>query len=74
MISRHGERQSRLWLAFSVFDEDGNGQITALEMCSVMSQFGLTDEELDEIVKEVDRNGDRAIDFEEFCQLVGHLA
>ena len=72
IISRHGDRISRLGLAFSVFDEDGNGQITAHEMRSVMSQFGLTDEELDEIVKQADRNGDRAIDFEEFCQLVVH--
>lgn len=72
MISKHGDRQSRLKLAFCVFDENGNGQITASEMRSVMSQFGLTDEELDEIVLEVDHDGDRAINFEEFCQLVVH--
>jgi len=72
MISRHGDHQSCLRLAFSVFDENGNGQITADEMRGVMSQFGLTDEELDEMVKEVDQNGDHAINFEEFCQLVVH--
>ncbi len=72
MVSRQGDRKSRLKLAFSVFDEDGNGQITTDEMHHVMSQFGLTDEELDEIVKEVDYDGDGSIDFEEFCKLVPH--
>jgi len=70
MIAQQGDRQSRLKLAFSVFDEDSSGKITADEMRSVMSQFGLTDAELDEIVKEVDRDGDASINFEEFCQLV----
>ena len=70
MVSQQGNRKSRLKLAFSVFDQDGSGQITANEMRSVMSQFGLTDEELDEIIKEVDHDGDASIDFEEFCQLM----
>ena len=70
MISRQGDRKSRLKLAFSVFDENGSGQITVNELHNVMSQFGLTDEELDEIIKEVDHDGDASIDFEEFCKLV----
>jgi Ca2+-binding EF-hand superfamily protein len=70
MVSQQGDRKSRLALAFSVFDENGSGQITADEMRAVMSQFGLTDQELDEIIKEVDHDGDASIDFEEFCKLV----
>ncbi len=70
MVSRQGDRTSRLHLAFSVFDENNSGEITADEMRTVMSQFGLTDEELDEMVKEIDHDGDGSIDFEEFCQLV----
>ncbi len=70
IVSKQGDRKSRLKLAFSVFDEDGSGQITANELRSVMRQFGLTDKELDEIVKEVDHDGDASIDFEEFCKLV----
>lgn len=48
MLSAQGDRQSRLKLAFSVFDEDGSGQITANELQKVMSLFGLTEQELAE--------------------------
>lgn len=70
MVSQQGDRESRLRLAFSVFDEDGSGHICANELKNVMSRFGLTDAELQEMIKEVDRDGDAFIDFEEFCQLV----
>lgn len=70
LIAQKGDRKSRLQLAFSVFDEDGSGLITAQELRYVMSKFGLTDKELDEIVQEVDGDGDASIDFEEFCKLV----
>lgn len=70
MVSTQGDRKSRLRLAFSVFDEDNSGQITKNELHNVMSQFGLTDEELSEMIKEVDRDGDGSIDFEEFMKLV----
>lgn len=70
MVSTQGDRKSRLKLAFSVFDEDGSGQITTNELHNVMSQFGLTDKELDEMIKEVDSDGDASIDFEEFMELV----
>ena len=70
MIARQGDRQSRLELAFSVFDKDNSGRITAEEMHGVMSQFELTDSELEEMIKEVDRDGSGSIDFEEFCQLL----
>lgn len=70
MVAQKGDRKSRLKLAFSVFDEDGSGEITANELRSVMSQFGLTDRELDEMIKEVDHDGDASIDFEEFVKLV----
>lgn len=58
MISRQGDRGSRLKLAFGVFDKDGSGRIGAEEMRSVMIQVGLTAAELDEMIKEVDEDGD----------------
>ncbi|MDC0669170.1 EF-hand domain-containing protein [Nannocystis radixulma] len=69
MLARYGDRRSRLELAFAVFDRDGSGRITAEEMGGVMSQVGLTARELDEMIKEVDVDGDASIGFAEFCQL-----
>ena len=70
MVSQQGDRQSRLKMSFSVFDENGTGQISKNEMQDVVSPFGLTEPELDEIIKEADRDGNALIDFEEFCTLV----
>ncbi|MEG4293612.1 EF-hand domain-containing protein [Microcoleus sp. C2C3] len=70
MVSDSGDRQSRLKMSFSVFDEDGSGQITKNEMQDMMSPFGLTEPELDEIIKEADHDGNALIDFEEFCKVV----
>lgn len=69
MLARYGDRRSRLELAFAVFDRDGSGRITAEEMGGVMSQVGLSARELDEMIKEVDVDGDGSIGFDEFCQL-----
>lgn len=70
MVAQSGDRQSRLKTAFSVFDEDGSGLISANEMRDVMNKFGLTDEELNQLIKEVDEDGDGTIEFEEFCKLM----
>ncbi len=70
MLAQQGDRQSRLQLAFRVFDADNSGQITVNEMRSVMSQFGLSEQELNDMIQEVDHDGDAAIDFAEFCSLV----
>lgn len=70
VLPKPGDCKNHFKLAFSVFDEDSSGQITAMEMRSVMNKFGLTDEELDEMLKEVDRDGDGSINFEEFCCLM----
>lgn len=70
MLAKQGDRISRLQLAFSVFDKDNSGCITADEMRHVMHQFELTDAELDDMVQEVDEDGSGSIGFEEFCKLV----
>ncbi|XP_060084086.1 calmodulin-A-like [Ylistrum balloti] len=54
--------------AFKVFDKDGNGFISATELRHVMISLGekLTEEEVDEMIKEADTNGDNQIDYEVF--------
>ncbi|CAG9787554.1 unnamed protein product [Diatraea saccharalis] len=46
--------------AFRVFDKDGNGFISAAELRHVMTNLGekLTDEEVDEMIREADIDGD----------------
>jgi Ca2+-binding EF-hand superfamily protein len=70
MIAHQGDPESRLRLAFAIFDQDGNGRITTAELHSVMSRFGLGESELEAMIQEVDLDGDGSIDFDEFCQLV----
>ncbi len=54
-----------LW-SFRVFDKDGNGSITADEFKHFMTTMGekFSEEEVDEIIHEVDKDGDGEIDFE----------
>jgi hypothetical protein len=50
--------------AFQVFDMDNSGTISLEELRKVMKSFGeiLTEDELDNMIKEVDKNGDGTID------------
>ena len=69
MIAQRGDSQSRLKLAFSIFDQDNSDRITAEELKNVMGRFGLSEAELATMIKEVDLDGDGAIGFAEFCAL-----
>ncbi len=52
--------------AFKVFDKDGNGFISAAELRHVMSNLGekLTDEEVDEMIREADVDGDGQVNYD----------
>lgn len=54
--------------AFKVFDRDNNGFISAAELRHVMTSIGekLTDDEVDEMIREADQDGDGRIDCEYF--------
>lgn len=58
--------------AFKVFDRDGNGLISAHELRFVMSTSGeqLTEEDIEEMIREADENGDGYIDYEEFVKMM----
>lgn len=51
--------------AFTVFDKEGNGYISAAELRHVMTNLGekLRDEEIDEMVRAADMNGDGQINY-----------
>ncbi|KAJ8347355.1 hypothetical protein SKAU_G00287560 [Synaphobranchus kaupii] len=53
--------------AFKEFDVDGDGEITTAEMRSAMSKLlgeQMNAGEIDDVVREVDNNGDGTVDFE----------
>ena len=58
-----------MWVSIAneVFDRDGNGFISAAELRHVMTNLGekLTDEEVDEMIREADVDGDGQINYEE---------
>jgi len=58
--------------AFKVFDKDGNGFISAAELRHIMTNLGekLTDEEVDEMIREADVDGDGQINYEEFVKMM----
>lgn len=59
--------------AFKVFDRDGDGKISKHELYLVMKALGenLTEDEVEEMIKEADINGDGEIDFFEFKEMMG---
>lgn len=55
------------WLSSFVFvGQDGNGYISAAELRHVMTNLGekLTDEEVDEMIREADIDGDGQVNYE----------
>ena len=66
------DTEEELVEAFKVFDRDGNGLISAAELRHVMTNLGekLTDEEVDEMIREADVDGDGHINYEEFVRMM----
>ena len=58
--------------AFDIFDVDGGGTITAEELGEVMKSLGQkpTRAQLESMVREIDADGDGAIDFPEFLTMM----
>merc|ERR1712099_212252 len=54
--------------AFSLFDKDGDGKITTKELGTVMRSLGQNpkEEELNEMINEIDEDGNGTVDFDEF--------
>ncbi|RRT35114.1 hypothetical protein B296_00051752, partial [Ensete ventricosum] len=66
------DSEEELKEAFRVFDKDQNGFISAAELRHVMTNLGekLTDEEVDEMIREADVDGDGQINYDEFVKIM----
>jgi calmodulin len=69
---RDTDTEEELMEAFKVFDKDGNNFITNAELKHVMFALGekVTDEEVDEMIREADTNNDGCINYDEFVRMV----
>ncbi|ELU05456.1 hypothetical protein CAPTEDRAFT_157499 [Capitella teleta] len=58
--------------AFSIFDHDGSGYINAAEFRHVMTTMGekLTDEQLNEMVKEFEADGEGKVQFKNYVDCI----
>jgi calcium-dependent protein kinase len=63
--------KDKLEATFKMFDKDGNGSVSGQEIKDVLgSAFGGDEKMLEEIVKEVDNNGDGEISLVEFKEMM----
>ncbi|GAB0497375.1 hypothetical protein I4F81_002976 [Pyropia yezoensis] len=69
---KSADSQAEILEAFKVFDKDGSGKISADELRQVMNNLGekLSDEEVSEMIREADTNGDGEIDVKEFVKMM----
>ena len=69
---RDTDTEEELIEAFKVFDRDSNGLISAQELKHVMTSLveKVTDEEVEEMIREADIAGDGYINYEEFVRMI----
>ena len=58
--------------AFSIFDKDGDGTISADEIRDVMHEMGepVLDHDIEKVIGDIDVNGDGHVDYDEFSRVV----
>ncbi|OAY42108.1 calmodulin-like protein 11 isoform X2 [Manihot esculenta] len=66
------EAEEELKEAFKVFDKDQDGYISPNELRHVMINLGekLTDEEVEQMIREADLDGDGQVNYEEFVRMM----
>lgn len=72
--ARASQEESDLKEAFKVFDEDGDGYISAKELQTVLRKLGFPEgielERVEKMISSVDRNRDGRVDFLEFKDMM----
>merc|ERR1711993_35567 len=74
MATKMAEKDTKeeILKAFKLFDDDETGKISFQNLKRVAKELGenLTDEELQEMIDEADRNGDGEVDQDEFLRIM----
>ena len=70
MTQQKLDREEHLKVAFEHFDLDGDGQITRNELKQSLAKMGISDEGIEDIIEEVDKDGSGSIDYNEFCTMM----
>ncbi len=65
-------QKDRLFEAFCMLDKDNNGHITKEELMEVLRTEKNQEKEIENYIKQADKNGDGIIDYIEFLQLMGY--
>jgi calmodulin len=70
--SKETDTEEEVINAFKVFDKDGQGLISSTELHHIMTTLGdkLTEEEVGEMIREADIDGDGYINYEEFVRMM----
>ncbi|XP_046582415.1 uncharacterized protein LOC124289793 [Haliotis rubra] len=73
--SKEKENPNALKDAFKVFDKNGDGTISAGELYDIMTQLGeaLSRAEVDEMIREADKDKNGVIDYEEFADMMSKM-
>jgi calcium-binding protein CML len=68
--------EEEIMALFKAFDRDGNGYITAVELAQSMARLGhtLTVNELADMIREADVDGDGRISYKEFAAAISNAA
>jgi calmodulin len=66
------DKIEELHSAFEIFDKDGDGKITFVELQDILKKFGYkeNDENLKQILDQVDTNGNGEVEFKDFLELM----
>ncbi|KAJ9700489.1 hypothetical protein PVL29_006014 [Vitis rotundifolia] len=72
LVNQETDAEEELKEAFKVFDKDQNGYISATELRHVMINLGekLTDEEVEQMIREADLDGDGQVNYDEFVKMM----
>ena len=66
-------KEEKLYEAFSILDKDKSGKITKNELINVLKLESTNDKYVTELIKNADKNGDGAIDYKEFLDMMGFI-